>query len=186
MIQQLRARFWALIMPILIGLFVIIYAAMGLIYFQQQREQSDLEALIDQRTATVSQPVELSEEEEANYEAAQQAITTGLVDEDEIRIFREDVIEKVLEIAETLGFDADDITSFTYSDNLRTETIGETSYKVIPFQIKIEGDYNKVIAFISTLDSMPDMKTFVLKDVDITIGAEKTVAELDFGIYTLE
>ena len=185
MIQQLRARFWALIMPILIGLFVIIYAAMGLIYFQQQREQSDLEALIDQRTATVSQPVELSEEQQAKYEAAHQAIPTAPVDEDDIRKFREEVIEEVLDIAEEPESNVE-VTSFTYSDNLRTETIGETSYKVIPFQIKIEGDDNKVIAFISTLDSMPDMKTFVLKDVDITIGAEKTVAELDFGIYTLE
>ena len=185
MTKQLKARFWALIMPILIGLFLIIYAGMGVIYFQQQQEQSDLEVLIDQRQATVSQPVELSEEEKAKYEAAQQAIPTTLVNEDDIRKFREDLIEQIQDISEEPQSDVD-ITSFTYNDGLKAEKVGESNYQVMLFQINIKGDHDNVMAFISILDSMTELKTFVLQGLNITIGTEQTEAKLDFGIYTLE
>ena len=113
-------------MPILIGIFLIIFAAMGVIYFQEQREQNTIQSEIDTLNLQLSHKVEISEKLAADYQAALDAFPIQPVDEDAIRNFKKDVIVEVRKIAELPESDVD-IISITSSQTFQPKSIGCSS-----------------------------------------------------------
>lgn len=178
-LKDLLARFRGLAIPLLIGFFLIIYAGLGIVYLQQHREQNSLNAQIADLENTVSQKVQISEELQAQYNEAKQSIPAELKEED--------VILAVLRIAEARGFDvsieSSDI-SIT-SALVRTEKAGQSNYQVLPFHIAIEGDYDKVMDFISDMDSALTLKTLVVEKLSVTKDECGAIASLEFGVYTM-
>ena len=170
-------------MPILIGIFLIIFAAMGVIYFQEQREQNTIQSEIDTLNLQLSHKVEISEKLASDYQAALDAIPIQPVDEDAIRNFKKDVIVAVRNIAELPESDVD-IISITSTQTFQPKSIGNSSYQVLYFLANINGDYDKVMAFISSLNSTSTLKTLVLEELNITTSAGVITANLEFGIYT--
>ena len=181
-LKAVRSRFWILAMPIGIGFALIILAVLGTMYSQEQREQHSLEEQVTQLQRVASSSFQTREELEAKYEEIRQAIPVALTSEA--------VILDVLSIAEANGFDTSvesgDIQKIT-SGKPRKETIQETSYNVLVFDMTICTDYDKVEDFILDMDSTPILPTLVIEALDISRMAEdKATAEMRFAVYALE
>ena len=180
-LQAARARFWVVIVPIMIGVFILILAAMGIFYLQQQRDRDSLDEQLDQLRDLVATPVVISEELKQKYAEAQEAIPSELE--------MGDVVSHILDIATENGFDvspgAKDVT-ITWSDTPRKENIEGTSYQVFTFELKVSGEYDRVIYFVSDVDSTLVMKTLVIEDLDIDIASDPVAATLHFGVYVLK
>ena len=173
-LKDLLARFRRLALPLVIGFFIIIFAALGIVYFQQQQEQNSLKAQIAQLENTLNQP--LPEINATQYEEAHEAVP--VLTEEEVLLFQQGVIDKVVGLAQSYGFD---VSTLTISpDKPVTEKVGETSYQALPFSMEIKADYDKAKEFISALDSPPTLKSLVVEGLSIT--ASKT--DLDFVVYT--
>ncbi|MFC1926085.1 hypothetical protein ACFLW2_05260 [Chloroflexota bacterium] len=180
-LNNLPGRFRGLAAPLLIGIFLLIGIAVGLVYLQQQSEQTDLKAEIAQLNTQISRPVQTSTTLEEQYRAAKQSIPIGLKEED--------VITAVLGITEELGFDVSIESSSDVSiksDRVLSEIIAGSTYKVLSFRINIKGDHEKVMTFIYEMDSTSILKTLVLKKISITKEEGQTSAGLHFNVYTLE
>ena len=178
-LQAARARFWVVIVPIMIGVFLLILAAMGIFYLQQQRDRDSLDEQLDQLRSLVANPVVISEELKQKYAEAQEAIPSELE--------TGDVVSHILSIATENGFDVttQDVT-ITWSDAPRNENIEGTSYQVFTFELKVSGEYDRVIYFVSDVDSTPELKTLVIEDLDIDIASDTIAATLHFGVYVLK
>ena len=179
-LQAARARFWVVIAPIMIGVFLLILAAMGIFYLQQQRDRDSLDEQLDQLRDLVANPVVISEELKQKYAEAQEAIPSELE--------TGDVVSRILSIATENGFDVvttQDVT-ITWSDTHRKENIEGTSYQVFTFELKVSGEYDRVIYFVSDVDSTLELKTLVIEDLDIDIASDPVAATLHFGVYVLK
>src|SRR4030042_3105299 len=123
-LKDISAKFCGLAMLVLAGFFVIIYAALGVVYFQQHQRQNDLTTQINRAEQSLALPVD--EVSEADYQKALQSIPTQLK--------TKDVISKILKVAEENGFDVSDISKdiTIISDKIVTEKVGENNYRVLP------------------------------------------------------
>ena len=74
-IQSLLTRFRNVGILVLIGLFIIIYVALGLVYFQQGPKQKELEGKITNLSAIVNKPLTGDEELRAEYDEVNRALT---------------------------------------------------------------------------------------------------------------
>ncbi len=165
---------------LLIGFFLIIYIALGFLYFQQGPKQRALEEQIAQFSIVVSNQPPSSEKLQAEYDEANSALTS---------MPRKAVIAILVDIAKKSGIDVDsEDNKFgipAAADKTVDRKVGEGSYQVLSFtNIRVQGDYDKVIAFISALESGETLQTMVLKRVDISQTDEETTATLDVDLYT--
>lgn len=179
--QAAKARFWVMGMPILIGVFLLILAAMGIFYFQQQRERDSLDVQVGQLTKLVENPVEPSEELKEKYAQTQKAVPSELE--------TGDVISDVRSIAQENGFDvispgAQDVT-ITPGD-VRKENVEGKDYEVLTFVLDVSGEYDQVRGFIFDLDSTTRLETLVIESLDIDIAEDSATAILEFGVYVLK
>lgn len=174
-LRNLR-RMW---LPLLIGFFVLLYAGLGLVYFQQQRTQQTLDWEMASKTTILSNPVQISEKLQADYEATQQAIPSGAAEEE--------IIHKVVAVAERHGFNVDPNTSAIdiAPNKVRTEKVGDSQYRAFSFSITgVKGGFEQVMSFISGLYTEPGLETLVLEKVVINRkGDEAALTILDFVVY---
>ncbi|MBA7656256.1 hypothetical protein ES703_64176 [subsurface metagenome] len=194
-IKNLLIRFRQSAVLVLIGFFLIIYIAFGFLYFQQSSQQKELEEQSANMSLILIKPLPSEEELQAEYDEVNLSLAP-MTDSDAIAI--------IVDIAEKSGIDID-----PDSDKLRVpsaksreEKVGGGTYQVFSFMnISVQGDYDKVMAFISDLDSGEMQETMVLKRVNIRQievqvvseeGSEEpkveskieTVATLDVDLYT--
>ena len=181
-LEVLRTRLWGLIMPVLIGIFVLIIAGMGIVYFQQRRVQGSLQPQINQIRETVLNTVHITDELRTEYAEALDAIPTELE--------TDDVIEIVLGIAEANGFDvsvdSSDIDAIIPEDSPRKEKIRGTEYQVFVFEMTISGEYTKLMGFVQDMDSTTELMTMVIQTLKLQkMDQTEVTAILTFGVYTL-
>lgn len=178
-LQAAKARFWVMGMPILIGVFLLVLAAMGIFYLQQQRDRDSLDEQLDQLRSMVANPVVISDELKAEYAENREAIPSELE--------TDGVVEHILSIAQENGFDVttQDVT-ITPGDVPRNENIEGTDYQVFTFELTVRGEYGRVTDFIFDLDSTPKWKTLVIESLDINIAEDRATAMLEFGVYVLK
>ena len=160
-IQRLLTRFRRMGVLFLIGLFVIIYIAIGIVYFQQGPEQRELEEQITQLSLIVAKPLGSDEKLRAEYDEVNRLLAP---------ITNSDAIAMLVGIAEKSGIDVDkDAGKLRISPaTVKEEERGGATYQVLSFtSITVQGDYDQVMAFISALDSGEALETMVLKKVTI-------------------
>lgn len=187
-IKNLLNRFRQSAVLVLIGFFLIIYIAFGLIYWQQGSQQRELEEQSAKISLIVAKPLPSEEKLRAEYDEVNLALAP-MTDSDAIDI--------LVGIAEKSGIDTDPDSDKLVipSTKPREEKVGGGSYQVFSFKnISVQGDYSNVMAFISDLDSGKTQETMVLKRVDIRQievkgeGEEETKTEtkatLDVDLYT--
>lgn len=99
----------------------------------------------------------------------------------------------LVSIAEKSGIDIDpNAGKFVIpSAWLSEEKVGGGTYQVLSFRnIRLQGDYGSVMAFLSDLDSCTTLKTLILTRVSISQtevhGKIETTATLDVDIYSVE
>lgn len=160
-IKRLISRFWPTGVLFLGGFVLIIYIALGFLYFQQGAKQGELEEQIVQLSAVVARPFPSSEELQAEYEERNSSLAP---------ITDVDAIAMLVSIAEKSGIDTNpDSDKFQVrSGSFDQAVVGGNAYQLLSFRdITVQGDYDNVMAFISDLDSGETLKTMVLKWVTI-------------------
>jgi len=146
----------------LIGLIMIIYVALGFLYWQQGEQQREYEENIAKLSLILLRPLPKVEELQAEYEAVNLALAP---------MTDVDAIAMLVGIAEENGIDVDEV-----SGKFRVPTatgsnvvMGGRKYQVLSFKgIRVEGEYDNVIAFISDLDLGKTLKNMVLKSGTFT------------------
>ncbi|MBA7669788.1 hypothetical protein ES703_77922 [subsurface metagenome] len=144
---------------LLIGFFLIIYIALGFLYFQQGAKQGEFEQQIARLGVIVANPLPSAEKLQAEYDKANSALAP---------MVRKDAIAKLVDIARESGIDVDsEDVKFDIPpapDETVARKVGEGSYQVLSFtNVAVKGDYDRVMAFISAIESGEMLKTIVLK-----------------------
>lgn len=167
------------------GVFLLLYAFLGALSWQQQAEQKKLgdQIKVAQRVLA-SQTAQDYEELEAEYETVRQSIPTATLTPG-------DVISAVIGIAQASGFNTEltkngdsDSTSIKYKTGLATETVGKTKYGVLSFSVEVTGEYEKVLDFVGKLGSVQALQTLAINRVDVTLEEDRVTAAIDFVVYT--
>jgi len=146
---------------LLIGFILIVYIALGFVYFQQGAQQKGLQEKINQLNLIVNKPLASDEKLRAELDEINLALAP---------ITNIAAVEMLVSIAEDSGIDVGkDAGKLRIAPATgREEKRGETTYQVLSFKgISVQGDYDRVMAFIATLDSGETLKTMVLTRVDI-------------------
>ncbi|MBI4185978.1 MAG: hypothetical protein HY530_00530 [Chloroflexi bacterium] len=174
---------------ILVGALLIILVAMGIIYLQQGAKQGDLEEQSAKLSLVVAKPLPDAKELKAKYDEVNQALAPLDVPA---------ALEMIVGIAHDSGIDTtagSGKLTIPPPAKPKAQKVGEGSYQVLSLNsVKVLGDYDSVVAFISAIDSgnTPETKTMVLKRLDIRQAqvargkqqAEpETVAILDLDLY---
>ena len=185
--NDLLARFRHSAALILIGFFLIIYIALGFLYFQQGAQQKGFEEQIANVSQVVAKPLPDIKNLQAEYDKVCDFLAP---------ITDSDALTTLVGIAKKSGINVDpDSGNLSIPPPTVSEKkVGDGSYQVLSFKsISVRGDYNRVMAFISALDSGEELNTMVLTRITtsqvevIAEGEEETktetVATLDVDIY---
>ncbi len=180
-LRKITTRFGTTGALFLGGFILIIYIALGFLYFQQGTEQKKLREQIVKLGAVLARPLSSTEELQAQYDN----VTSSLVP-----IPDKAAIELLVSIAERSGIDVTKesgkfrVPPATYSQT----KVGGGTYQLISFKkIYVQGDYDSVMTFISILDSgtEPALKNMVLTRVAfnqkvVKVGAEEIERRAEF------
>ena len=157
--KTLITRFWPTGVLLIMGFIVIIYIALGLVYFQQNSKQKELDRQILQLDTVLARPLGSAEEVQQKYDEVNRLLAP---------MSDSDAIAMLVSIAEQSGIDISDesgklrIPSAAFSQ----EKIGGNTYQLMCFRnVYVQGSYDNVMAFISNLDSGATKETMVLKRV---------------------
>ena len=171
----------------LIGFLLIIYIALGFLYFQQVPQQRELTEQITKLSLILAKPLPSTEKLQDEYDEVNRSLSP---------MTDKDAIAKLVSIAEKSGIDIDEsVGKFIVPPvTLSQAKVGGGTYQLLSFRnIHVQGDYDNVMAFISVLDSgeivldsgeTPKTIVMVLKSVATSQTENETVATLDVAIYT--
>ncbi len=152
----------------MVGALLIIYIGLGLVYFQQGAQQREFEKQVTKLSVVLARPMPGAEKLEAELEEVNRALAP---------IPSSDAIAMLVGIAEENGIDvALEAGKFIVPPaGFSQATVGASSYRVLSFSgIRVQGDPENVMTFISDLDSGKTLKTMVLKSV--------TIREVEVGL----
>ena len=162
-LKTLIQRYWPTASLFLFGFFLILYVAMGILYFQQNSKQDELQERISGIMGVVSRPLPSVEKLQAEYDAVNQAL---------VPFAAEEVLDIIVKIAEESGVDVDPASGeFTIPalTPAQTKKMGEGNYQVLAINnIRAQGDYDNVMAFVTKIDSNEILKTMALKSAHIS------------------
>jgi len=148
---------------ILVGIFLIVYVALGFLYFQQGAKQEDLREQINNLRVVVSKQLPSDEKLTEEYDDVNSVLLPLEIPA---------AIAILVEIAGESGINVDPASgkfNVPAPGGTVKQTVGGGTYQVLPFRnIKVQGDYDSVMAFLSDLDSGKTMKTMVLTKADIS------------------
>jgi len=186
--NDLLSRFRHSAALILIGFFLIIYIALGFLYFQQGAQQKEFEEQIANVSLIVAKQLPDIKDLQEEYDKVCDPLAP---------ITGSDTLTTLVGIAKKSGINVDpDSGNLSIPPPTASEKkVGDGSYQVLSFKgISVQGDYNRVMAFISALDSGEELNTLVLtrittRQVEVIAEGEEetkteTVATLDVDIYT--
>ena len=188
--NDLLTRFRSSGALLLIGFFLIIYIALGFLYFQQGAQQKGFEEQIAKLSLVVAKPLPDIKKLQAEYDEVNDSLAP---------ITGSDALTILVGIAKKSGINVDPESSKLSipPPTVSEKKVGDGSYQVLSFKnISVQGDYNRVMAFISALDSDEKLNTMILtltrittRQVEVIVEGEEeakteTVATLDVDIYT--
>ena len=143
------------------GIIVIIYAAFGILYLQQGAQQREYEKQIARLTPIVLRPLPSDENLRAEYEKVNQALAP---------MTDQATVGTIVDIAEKSGIDINPGSGklVIRPATVRQAQVGGSKYRLVSLNnIRVQGDYDKVMAFISDLDSAKTLENMVLNKVSI-------------------
>ncbi|MFC2005261.1 hypothetical protein ACFLUY_03450, partial [Chloroflexota bacterium] len=163
----------------IIGLILIVYAALGFLYLQQGAQQREFEEQIATLSAILSNPLAGGEELQAEYDAANLALAP---------MTDTNAIAMLVALAEENGLDIDKAADKfrVPTAGLGGTTVGGGSYQLISFRdIHAQGKYDDVMAFVSALDSGIRLENMVLTrlvtdEVEVAATGEEGTRRAEF------
>ena len=173
-LKNLAARYWPTASLLLIGLILIVYIALGFIYFQQGPQQKELQDKINQLTLVLSRELPSAEE----LEKARDEVNTNLAPLD-----AKDSIAVIVDIAEKNGIDVAGTANkllISSAGSPQPVVVGGSTYMITIFNnIQVQGPREAVMAFVTDLDSgitLPNMvltKLILSDDIQIPYAGEE-------------
>ncbi len=160
---------------------MIVYIAIGFVYFQQGAQQREFEDQVVKLSAVVAKSLPPITELQAEYDNVTLVALAPMTDSDAIAL--------LVSIAEKSGIDiSESAGKFSVPTATRSQKkVGGGNYQILSFNgISVSGNYTNVMDFISDLDSGETLATMVLKRVEISQMelAGETSATVDVDIYT--
>ncbi len=147
----------------LIGIITIIVLALGILYVQQGTKQKEFEEQIAKLSVIVSKPMPSAEKLQEEYEEVNHALAPLTVPA---------ALDIIVSIAEKSGINVDpDAGKFNIPPpgEPTQKMMGEGNYQVLSLNnIKVQGEYDSVMAFISDLDSGKTLATMVLTKANLS------------------
>jgi len=148
-IKTLLARYSQTAFLFFIGLILIVYLALGILYLQQAPQQQDYQDKIDKLNAILKNPLPSVNALNAEYAAINQSLAPMA---DNI------TIAMLVSLAEKSGIDTEEGGGKFQVPIASHGSAG--SYQVVSFRgIQVQGDPDKVMAFIRVLDSDEKLET---------------------------
>lgn len=158
-IRDLITRYWRSGALVLGGIILIVYIALGFVYWQQGEQQREFEGQIAALSLVIARPLPSAEKLRADYAEVDSALAP-MTDKAAIKMLVDIAKENGINIATDAGNFLIPSVAFKQTE------VGGGTYQVLSFSgIRVQGDYDNVIAFISDLDSGKTLPTMVLKSV---------------------
>ena len=160
--QELLTRIRRVGFMIVIGVCVIIYIGLGIVYLQQGPKQKDLEDKINKTMAVVSKPLPSMEQLQAKYDAVNAALEPMETPE---------ALKVIVDIARDNGIDVEPEGGKFYinppSAPKKTK-MAQRTYSVLSFSnIRAQDDFDTVMNFISDLDAGSTLETMTVRTVNL-------------------
>ena len=152
--------YWRTGVLLLGGLILIVYIALGFLYWQQGGQQADLEQQIVQLSLVIARPLPPDTELRKEYEKVNSALLIPKTDAEAIKM--------LVDIAEESGIDVTPESGkiLVPPVSIGQETVAGGSYRVLSFgNVRVQGVHDSVMAFISDLDSGKTRETMVLNSM---------------------
>lgn len=174
-IRGLLTRFRQMGLLLLIGFIVIVYISLGVIYWQQTKQQATLGTQIAQQSLVLSRPLASGEELIASYEAVRGALvsinvtTTSGANKTLTLTDKDDAVELLVLLAGKSDISINEGKIIVGSPSISPTQVGGTTFQLASFHaVRLQGDNGKVMAFLSDLDSGKTLGSMVLKRMTIS------------------
>jgi len=167
--------------PFIVGVFFVIYAAFGLVYFQKQAECRDLQSQITLNRTILEKPHSSLKEWENQLSAVQSEWASLPNTKQSIEL-------------------ADALVDVAQESNVQVVSIGtslpiemqdmEMEYTVLPFDVAVQGNQGDIMVFVRSLAQSPELlRTLEIRSVNIistTCPLNPYGAKLQLYIYTID
>ncbi|MFQ5861020.1 MAG: hypothetical protein ACE5IG_05675 [Dehalococcoidia bacterium] len=170
-IQELLARARALWLPLAAGLFLVVFGAMGAVYFQQTQERNSLQVQVNQLAALASRPQPDLRGLEEEARRIDETLTRPL------EVF--DVAKLINQIAEQTGVEVPNPPTLA---KLTTRSIGQTRYQVLPFNVSVRGPTAELRQFLAMLETQEEMETLMLDKATLNLSQAESTVSVEFSI----
>ena len=160
--QELLNRVRRVGFMVIVGVCVIIYIGLGIVYIQQGPKQKDLEDKIQNTMAVVSKPLPSMEQLQAKYDAVNAALEPMETPE---------ALNVIVNIARENGIDVKPESGKFYINPPsapQKKKMAQRTYSVLSFSnIRAQGDFDTVMNFVSDLDAGSTLETMIVRRVDL-------------------
>lgn len=162
--QRLLARSRRMGLLLLIGLVLLGYISLGLVYWQQTTQQANLDKEISKQHAVLAKPLAGADQLMADYKMVTDNNSPLAAITNEYTAFA-----LLVGIAEKNGIDTSEGKLNIPSPSASETKVGESKFQLVSFHnIRIQGENNSVMAFLADLDSGKTLETMVLKRCSIS------------------
>ncbi|MBA7661594.1 hypothetical protein ES703_69614 [subsurface metagenome] len=178
--RELLTRIRRVGFMVAIGVCVLIYIGLGIVYMQQGPKQKDLEDKIEKTMAVVNKPLPSMEQLQAKYDAVNAALEPMETPE---------ALEVIVDIARESGIDVNPESGKFYippASGSKQKKMTQRTYSVLSFDnIRAQGDFDTVMSFISNFDAGSTLETMILRRVNldwvqISFGEEEVMRRAEF------
>ncbi len=178
--ENLFTRIGRMAFLLTLGICVVVFVALGIFYWQQGEKQIELEEQIAKTSAIVFKPLPSVEKLNEEYDKVNLSLAP---------LSTPEALKRVVGIAEESGIDIDPgSTMFNIPPPSPPgeQKIGGNTYQVLVLRdIKVRGDHESVMAFVSDLNSGKTLQTMVLRRVsisyiDVNYGDEEAARREEF------
>ncbi len=160
--QEILTRIRRVGFLVVVGVCVIIYIGLGFVYIQQGPQQKELNEKINKTLVVVNKPLPSMEELQDKYDKVNEALEP---------IETPDALAKIVDIARENGIDVTPESGkfhISAPGKPSAKKMGERTYHVLSFgDIRVQADFDTIMAFIADLDAGKTLETMILKKVEL-------------------
>jgi hypothetical protein len=170
------ARLRVFAVPVVAGFFLIVYAAIGLLYYQERQSQASLVT----RAQTLDRLLLLASRQapvaglQAQAEAATAAIPASLLPDQMTAV--------IFPVMRRLTAGAGVAIQAQKSSLPRSTRVGSRDYQAYPFNVTLQGNYVTLLNFVGNLESQQDLPTLIVRKASIAASGDASSASIDYEI----
>jgi len=161
--QELLARIRRIGFMVILGVCVIIYVGLGIVYMQQGPKQKDLEDQNRKTMLVVNRPLPSMEELQAKYDVVNAALAP---------VEAPVALQTIVDIARESGIDVNPASGrldITPPGSPTAKEMAAGTYSILALDnIRAQGDFETMMKFISNLDAGSTLETMILKQVELS------------------